>query len=177
MHVLVFFLLMPSPAGTGSGGEGDCWMGKEKGIGRVRDRSETWCFPRLHSGTYTSPLVSDFHTNLCTILPRFQITILTKCYPRNGCEVKIQGAFTKSATAFNSFAHLSDFTLLSSSPWGIFPMRWWCWTLYFWETAKVKRFSIPFFFRKVKCIRPPYSHILSDKMGLHISPWLLCICL
>lgn len=59
-----------------------------------------------------SPLVSDPHTNLCFILPRFHIRILTECYLRDGCEVKAQGTFTKSTTAFNSFAHFPDFKVL-----------------------------------------------------------------
>lgn len=104
LHVLVFFLLMSSLAGTGVG---HCWMGRERRIDRIRSGSETWCLP---SAAYISPLVSASRTNLCSILPRFHIRILTKCYLRDGCEVKAQTIFTKSTTTFNSFAHFPDLT-------------------------------------------------------------------
>lgn len=107
LHILVFFLLMSSLAGTGVG---HCWMGRERRIDRIQSESEIWCFPRLPSATYISPLVSGPHTNLCSILPRFHIRILTKCYLRDGCEVKAQTIFTKSTTTFNSFAHFPDLT-------------------------------------------------------------------
>lgn len=112
LHVPMFFLLMPSPAETEWGRGGGRWVGRERRIDRVQGGSETRCFPKLHSPTYASPLVSDPHTNLCFILPRFHIRILTECYLRDGCEVKAQVTFTKSTTAFNSFAHFPDFKVL-----------------------------------------------------------------
>ena len=112
-HVLVFFLLMPSPAGTGEE-EADRvadWGGRGELTG-WRGGSKIWYLTRLHSAPYTCLLVSEPHTNLSPILPRFQVRILTKCYLSDGCEAKVQGAFMKSTTAFNTFAQLSDCVLI-----------------------------------------------------------------